>query len=330
MKINNRVQKCKKRRISQKNSIESYFGKAVAPIYNKRLREEIAENISVNNFENDAEKSCELNSGNVNRPNENTDALYARISALEKTCEELTNENEILKKTNVILEKENAKQKKDNGALKKLLDSSKSMNLLKDLKIEKLKTLTLTQSVVGDTIENNNPMQLPFREHEMYFSSEQMLELRSIGKGKARDSSFITKCLTYFYGGSIDVIAGKCSGPKRMKGKTCVSPDKKSLMGNMLNERVECEGVEEAIFLERTERLNRLIGDGIYNIVKRHNTGSVQKKVTSINHNSPEKPPVTPSTADQTPSQQQKIINQPFDAFNFVTINPFAYQYNYN
>lgn len=282
----NRERSKKHLQINKVNSIENYFGKGTDPIYSERLREEIEEHNISNSFQTEVgigEIANHSEIGNKTIGNQHNESVYdtlnEKIEILQKKCNELTTENSKLLK-------ENGKLLKDNSALKKMLDSSKSGNLIKDLKIQKLKTVANANSFVINN-EDTNVVRMAFTEQEKYFSPTQIRELRSVGRGKNNDGHFIAKCLEFLYDECVDVIAGKCGGDRKMKGKTLISPMKKSLMKNMLNERIASEGVDDMVLSERTKRLNRLLGDGIYTITKRTKQPSTRTTIPAQTFSAP-------------------------------------------
>lgn len=277
--------------------------------------EQTVENGDENKGENHRTGSdASKNSCSTDGDEQTIERMVEKIEALEKKCEELLEKN-------VGLKTQNSKLQKDNRILKKMLESSKNLNLCKDVKIQKLTAASATTTSNG--VSNNvnqtksNTKQVLFADHEQHFSSIQLNKLRSIEKGKRRDSAFISKCLEFLYDGNTEIIAGKHSGNRKLEGKSMVSPAKKVLMEQLLNERVESEGIDGGDFLERSSRLNRLIGDGIYTLTKR-------RAPADMNHQTPKT--VTQST---TQIQLNPMVNtlqpvfhtsQMFDAFNFVTL----------
>lgn len=313
----------------QKNGIESYFGKSADPIYIQRLREEIEEgglqNKSLESPTVDADKSDELK------------LLQNQLFDLQKKYEEL--------------QKQNSKLLGDNRVLKKLLDKAKSLNLCKDVKIQQLKSsigangsshvVMPNESVMESVQMSIKSKQMLFQKYEEHFSAAQLMELRSHDKGKRRDAAFITKCIEFIYQGDMSIISGKVSGERRLKGKEPISPVKRNILSEMLTERIMAEGCDENLTVERCDRLNRLIGDGIYTLVKRREPGgtattieTTTTPVTALQQvNAPLSIAIPISQHSYTPQNiigipQQYMNNykqQNFDAFNFVSL-PFPFK----
>lgn len=72
-------------------------------------------------------------------------------------------------------------------------------------------------------------------------------------------------------------MANKYAGNRKIKGKSQITPNKKVLMQMLLNERVASEGCDVELVIERCDRLNRLLGDGLYTITKRQVAKKIQK-----------------------------------------------------
>lgn len=75
--------------------------------------------------------------------------------------------------------------------------------------------------------------------------------------------------MKFLYNNDVEKISVKCSGVRITKGKEPVSPPKKISMERLLQERVEAEGNGQQMVLERCDRINRLIGDAVYNIQRK-------------------------------------------------------------
>lgn len=178
---------------------------------------------------------------------------------------DLLKANELLQKKCSDLQSANSKLMKDNRALKKLLEASKSMNLYKDVKIKQLKFTENTN--VAESVPEKRML---FKEFDSHFTAAEIKEIRSFGQGKRKDAAFVTKCVDCLYKGDKSQILHKCSGERKIKGKTPISPEKRELLSKMLVERVEADKTSEEEDFERCDRLNRLMGDAIYNLTKRH------------------------------------------------------------
>lgn len=365
--MSTKMGKVKKSKIKSKNSLEKYF-KTKKSIYVDRLREELAEsfensidnlsenqsensigisteistvfteNVSENPIENSSDNSTEndtlRNDEGENNCDEQTsdEAIAEKIEGLEKKCKELSEKN-------VELEKKNSKLQKDNCVLKKMLESSKSLNLCKDMKIQKLSTHTASLSTNNaNTIQKQSKIKpVLFADYANHFSTAQLNDLRATDKGKRNDIKFVSKCLDFLYRGDKATIARKYPGNRKLKGKSMITPKKKTLMGQILDERIESEGVDEEIFIERSSRLNRLIGDGIYSLTKRQEPVEITPAPVNATENftlqtttddgqsmnqTLQKTTFAGQTMNQTP---QTVIITPhtFDAFNYVHIPYF-------
>lgn len=265
------------RKTPKNNVIDNYFAKTSQAIYLQRLQEEIEE-CELSNAGSDNVKK---NEGTKENDSDELLALKQTINSLEEKNKELTEKN-----TKLI---------NDNRALKKMLDTSKSMNLCKDVKIQRLES----QLAVGATNINNktdtckqtiseeSPKMNLFDGFEQCFTAAEMLELSSIGKGKRLDGAFITKCLKFLYKEDVSKLKTKCVGDQhKMRGKSIITLTKKNVMAVLLNRRVKSEGVNDKIEIERCDRLTRLTGDAIYKITKR-DEGKVVKisKIPSVTAN---------------------------------------------
>lgn len=291
--------KSKKKPTQQKNSIDNYFGKTKNSIYVQRLREEIDDNST------DVENQIENQTGD-DREGINIDELT--IAAMAERIKVLEEKNEKL------LEK-NAKLQQDNCILKKMLDSSKNLNLCKDVKIQKMSRVQTAMNV------QTKEQCTVFSTYANLFSTEQLSELRKIKEGKRLDGPFIAKCLEFLYCDDMRKIATKVSGKRKMKNKTTITPQKKFLIESLLNERIESEGVDEAVLNNRSARLTRLLGDGIQTLTRRLNTEDIANVTTSTTT-------TLPATAIM-PSTEATPVNAPvyFSAqpFNCVTIPFYSY-----
>lgn len=100
----------------------------------------------------------------------------------------------------------------------------------------------------------------------MLFSSisieDQLFQLRSISKGKPKDSKFITMLLDFLYGENMENM---CVREKKGHSKIGIPDSTLTMIGEMLSERVNSEDIPPQTVLMRCDRLIRLIGDGIYN-----------------------------------------------------------------
>lgn len=230
-----------------KNGINKYFFKSIDKIYSDSILEQVEQQNS------------------LNIEQKKSDDLSLIQSTVDIDTNNLLEANKILEKKCKDLESANAKLMKDNRALKKLLDASKSMNLFKDVKIKQLRS---TESVCMTESSVDNRML--FKSHEAYFTAAEIKDLRSLGKGKRKDAAFITKCVDFLYKSDKTQILNKCSGDRKIKGKTPISPHKQESLAKMLQERVEADKTSDEDDFERCSRINRLMGDAIYNLTKRN------------------------------------------------------------
>lgn len=317
------IQKPKK----QKNILDSYFLKTkegANGIFLERLQQEIEQQCA-DSSEIVVETTNNSNEGDSERANfdnvaqDDMIALKERYIVLENKCKELTLHNQ--------------KLTKDNRVLKKMLDASKSLNLCKDLTIKNLSHQSTTQTVTSNNVITNDTPKILFGNYEHHFSEMGMNSLRSIGKGKSKDAIFIATCLEYLYGGDVSKLAVKSSGDRKTKGKSQITPNKKIVMQNLLDERVESENCDEHTFSERRGRLNRLIGDGLYTITKRrmpknHTEITAKSTVHNLYKQNLQQQNQQYTTVNNTyngqQSQQPQLIPQQFDAYNFVNI-PLSY-----
>lgn len=237
-----------------------------------------------------------------------------------------------------------------------MLDSSKTLNLAKDIKIQKLTALIASNVApeMSDNMRHTTTKTIAelFAAHAHHFSPSQLTELRSVEKGQRKDATFIAKCLEFLYDGETDKIAQKYPGNRKEKGKSMITPPKKDhQMEQLLEERVESEGVSNQIVIERSSRLKRLLGDGIYTLSKRQTatTKTTRNQSTALRFtaqivpqtfdglNSKGQNATTTSTQMQASediqfAQQiaQQIVPetvvftlQPFDGFSFISL-PFT------
>lgn len=183
--------------------------------------------------------------------------MKKRIDSLEIKCKELTAKNTRLMN--------------DNSALKKLLDASKSVNMSKDIQLLRLKSTSTNASDSSSTGANQSEPRFStvFSGFAAHFTPQELIELNSVGKDKQQDANFIATCLKFLYKSDIKKLSTKCVGARNLKGKTTITPEKKTLMADLLAARVQSEGVDESLLVTRCGRLNRIIGDGIHTNVKR-------------------------------------------------------------
>lgn len=166
--MNKNSKNIKKTPKTQKNSIEKYFGKTINKIYLDRLQQEIEDCSTVSaasNTETQTEKNAGKNEGEQTNEISQQDyiVLKQKNDFLEKKCKELTDKN--------------IKLMNDNRAMKKMLDASKSVNMYKDVKIQRYEA---EYAASGKTVNNNSITETSntmFSGFEKHFSSEQLREL---------------------------------------------------------------------------------------------------------------------------------------------------------
>lgn len=182
---------------------------------------------------------------------------------------------------------ENSKLIKDNKILKKLLEESKSIILQKEIKIKKLLSQVHT---------NSNTVNL-FEEYEQYFSNLEIKKLRSIQKGQAKDSTFVTKCLDYLYGGKQNLLERVATDVKVPVGKKPFSPEKVAIITKMLQERLNSEGISDELTANRFGRLRELLNNAICTARKAKPTQHLVESTPIKNHVSSKMSPLTPITS---------------------------------
>lgn len=257
--MNSKSKKIKKDQKQPK--IDSYLvEKSIGEIISKRLNEEIEkcgkaeQEIAAQPNESGAPEIAEnVNSDNIAQ----IELMKKKIDSLENKCKELA-----VKNTRLM---------NDNSALKKLLDASKSVNMSKDIQLLRLKSANTnvsdSSSIGANRLEPKRTT--VFSNFAAHFTPEELIELNSVGKGKPQDANFIATCLKFLYKSDIKKLSTKCAGARNLKGKTTITPEKKTLMADLLAARVQSEGVDETLVVTRCGRLNRIIGDGIHTNIKR-------------------------------------------------------------
>lgn len=169
---------------------------------------------------------------------------------------DMTEKYKLLEKKYARLQNENQKLLKDNKTMKKLLAKSQTVNMYKDIQLMEKNSIK-TQRML-------------FTDFEQYFEQDQMKTLRSINKGKSKDSTFVTQIMEYIYPGG---VGGKCvsskRGRKERENRAVISPDKRDILKEMLTERITNENVPETDVFERCGRLNTIIGYAITTLRKR-------------------------------------------------------------
>lgn len=221
------------------------------------------------------------------------------------------------KKFNDLLS-ENKRLLRDNKALKKLLSDSKSVILQKEMKIKKLQ-LQLHNST--NTDKNI------FEQYVKYFTSSQMIELRSMPQGERKDSTFVTKCMDYLYGGKHNLIDRVATNVKVPAGKKPISPEKIKIISGMLQERLNSEDLSDELSSHRFSRLNMLLNNAICTARK------IQNPVSSSiveSHLAPNATQTTPNTSKEPMSNTPHQANQMQIMPNTSNVSMFNTPYQAN
>lgn len=249
----------------QKNTLDNYVKKQLNNAYLELLDEE---ELQVN----DPNKTmCVLNTTAELVPNKTENGAtipvsdpktsgcapidLAKIVMLEEKCAKL--------------ELQNKKLLKDNKALKKLLSESKNLILYKDIQLKKL----------NENEQSKETKQLLFEKHNEKFTEEQLIGLRSVPKGKSKDSEFMTLLMGFLYG---DHVEKMCVKQKRGCNKTEISQDIMTMFGEMLWERVNSECIPQQTVLMRCSSLKRLISCGIYNNNRKKRSSQAKAGSTQV------------------------------------------------
>lgn len=262
--------KCQSGKITKKagqsNTISSYF---CHEIIQQRFNDEMNElskernesqlNSDVNQFmatteKDEHEKTCNEQTasgpGTLNQP-------------IEKSRNQLIDDFEKFKEINASLVKENKKLRDDNKILKKMLNISKSVVFRKCLE-DKFN-------------QSNQEPKILFQDFENSFDLHEINTLRSVGRGKGKDSQFVSKCFAFLYKNDANIMAKKCVSSKHSKNKSEISPNKQLLIQNMLRERIKAEQDTETNQFKRNDRFRKLLSTAIY-----HNNRKAKNAKKSI------------------------------------------------
>lgn len=161
-------------------------------------------------------------------------------------------ECELLRQRCTELESENRKLLKDNKMMKKLLKKYENVNMIKDIR--------LMNTQVG-------PDRLLFKNQEQFFNPKQLKKIRSLRKGQKADSTLVYKLVEYLFEGQD--VHDLCVSNKRTGHRKPISPGKKEMIGNMLEERIDSEQITAEEKMKRNERVNALVGYAINNLRKK-------------------------------------------------------------
>lgn len=136
-----------------------------------------------------------------------------------------------------------------------MFGASTEINLHKDLKIGQLEKLS-----------NAGSREL-FSQFSGIFSQEDLLELKKTAPGKRSDSTIVNKCILFLYKRDIEEIA-ILTVKNKSNGKKVISPSKKTVISQILNERLQSESITTLEFSERFANVNEHIRNAINNIAR--------------------------------------------------------------
>lgn len=132
------------------------------------------------------------------------------------------------------------------------------MCVSKDIKIEKL----LSEKSTADKTETPKTL---FKSFEEKINSLVLKKLRSLDNGQKFDSTFVLTLVRSLYANDLTVLLSRnVSG----KGKSPITPAKKTIIHDMLNERVIAEETDETLATQRINRIGGLLNDAITNITR--------------------------------------------------------------
>lgn len=172
--------------------------------------------------------------------------------------EKLKKELDEAKKEIIKLKKKVSVQKEDIKLLKHSLNASNRLCVLKDIKIERLiKEIQQTKK--------SEVQPFIFNKFETEINASTLKDLRSVPTGQKNDSTFILKLVRYLYENNHNVLLDRSVAGIN---KTAITPKKKKIIQDILQERVTIEEEEEVRIELRTARVGTLISDAIRNIVR--------------------------------------------------------------
>lgn len=156
---------------------------------------------------------------------------------------------------------------------KQILRKTSDINLEKDIKIQQLlkKNHKLNEDPSGP---------LPFENFVGHFESIVMNRIRSTKPGKSYDSKFILEVMRSLYKNCTEKLKSRsATGKKYGKQKKAeITLTKKEIMEGMLKERLTSELGDQPqvqlLIISRFKRLNRLVGDAIFNILAKDKRGT--------------------------------------------------------
>lgn len=206
---------------------------------------------SVNNYlkEKLLEASKETNE------NDGEKTIKTEMDAV-KLKAELEKANEKIKNLTMKLTKQND----DIKLLKHALKTSNRLCVSKDVKIERL--LKERAKITVGKLEQKPVM---FKKFEENIDPATLKKLRNIQMGQKQDSSFVLLLVRHFYWNDLSILFNRTASGK---GKTPITPAKKTVMQEILKERVLLEESDEIHVDLRANRINILINDAIANITR--------------------------------------------------------------
>lgn len=236
-----------KKVIQPKGKINFYFSKA------KRSREETP---AANFFAKRLRRECEiLSNSQVEKDDEHFEHLSEDHSECVKKIKQLQKQVEDLSTKNRDLEIRNNTLQKDCKHLKKLFDESNKINLQKDIRIN---------SILNEK-SNSEESQSMFNNFKIYFTDNELRDLRSIQIRSPGDSTFIINCLRMLYKQNLQMLAYR-TAEISLENKQPITPSKKKIISNIYKERLLY--VPSSEFQWRLKKLNAHIKSGIRNIVR--------------------------------------------------------------
>lgn len=144
--------------------------------------------------------------------------------------------------------------------LKHALNVSNRLCVSKDVKIERL-----LKEKSNRTVGKLEQKQVMFEKFENSVDPSVLKELRKIQTGQKQDSSFVLMLVRHFYRDDPSALFNRTASGK---GKLPITPAKKSIMHELLKERVISEGEDEFRAELRSNRISALINDAICNILR--------------------------------------------------------------
>lgn len=200
--------------------------------------------------------------------NEST-ALIENIICAEDESKntELKTENEELKSKNALLQlkcaklkSENQKYLRDLKSMKKLLNETCVLQASKELKLRILE-------------KKNAEGKRMFDDHVESLGENALSKLRRVPVSRRSDSIFVLRIMQNLYSNKTQDLEMKTACGRSQNG--FISPKNKSIVEDLLTERLLNLNLSEKDFTERLTRVNKLINNAINNILR--------QKVSSAN-----------------------------------------------